>query len=126
MHLTAAQAINVSGTGLFRVFGSGGDKLVLEDTDYNASILNEANPIEIVVLKKKCKEKLMNEIQYMLGQSTQPLTGFLERMLHGYQIENVVGMIEGLKNEQPLDLLDAGGGHHGSFVEAGQGEGASQ
>ena len=47
----------------------------------------------------------MNEIQYMLGQSTQPLTGFLERMLHGYQIENVVGMIEGLKNEQPLDLL---------------------
>jgi hypothetical protein len=35
----------------------------------------------------------------MLGQSVQPLTGFLERMLHGYQIENVVGMIEGLKNE---------------------------
>jgi vacuolar-type H+-ATPase subunit C/Vma6 len=52
-----------------------------------------------VKLKKKCKEKLMAEITHMIGQSTQPLTGFLERMLHYYQIDNVVGMIEGLKNE---------------------------
>ena len=74
-------------------------KLVLEDTDYNSYIANEANPLEIVVLKRRCKEKLMNEIQHMIGQSTQPLTGFLERMLHCYQIDNVVGMIEGLKNE---------------------------
>jgi V-type H+-transporting ATPase subunit d len=41
----------------------------------------------------------------MIAQSTQPLTGFLQRMLHCYQIDNVVGMIEGLKNEQPLDIL---------------------
>jgi hypothetical protein len=27
------------------------------------------------------------------------LTGFLQMMLHGYQIENVVGVIEGVKNE---------------------------
>jgi vacuolar-type H+-ATPase subunit C/Vma6 len=74
-------------------------KQVLEDTDYDSYIVNEANPIEIVVLKKRCKEKLMIEIQHMIGQSTQPLTGFLERMLHYYQIDNVVGMIEGLKNE---------------------------
>ena len=37
-------------------------KLVLEDTDYGSYIVNEANPIEIVVLKKRCKEKLMGEI----------------------------------------------------------------
>jgi len=30
-------------------------KLVLEDTDYGYHITNEPNPIEIVVLKKKCK-----------------------------------------------------------------------
>lgn len=92
-------------------------KLVLEDTDYAPYIINEANPIEIVVLKKKCKEKLMTEIQHLLAQSTQPLTGFLERMLHGYQIENVVGMIEGLKNEQPLDLLLKGLDPLGYFPE---------
>jgi vacuolar-type H+-ATPase subunit C/Vma6 len=74
-------------------------RLVLEDTDYAKYIEAEGNPIEIVALKNRCKEKLMTEIQHMLGQSTQPLTGFLERMLHGYQIESVVGMIEGIKNE---------------------------
>lgn len=42
-------------------------KLVLEDTDYGPYIVNEANPIEIVVLKKRCKEKLMSEIQHMIG-----------------------------------------------------------
>jgi V-type H+-transporting ATPase subunit d len=52
-------------------------KLVLEDSDYGPYIVNEANPIEIVILKKKMKEKLMTEIQHMIAQSTQPLTGFL-------------------------------------------------
>lgn len=37
-------------------------KQVLEDTDYASYIVNEASPIEIVVLKKRCKEKLMAEI----------------------------------------------------------------
>jgi V-type H+-transporting ATPase subunit d len=59
-------------------------KLVLEDTDYGPYIVKEDNPIEIVVLKKRCKEKLMNEIQHMIAQSVQPLTGFLQMMLHGY------------------------------------------
>jgi V-type H+-transporting ATPase subunit d len=44
-------------------------KLVLEDTDYGAYITAEASPIEIVVLKRKCKEKLMGEIQFLMGQS---------------------------------------------------------
>lgn len=92
-------------------------KMVLEDTDYSAYITNEANPIEIVVLKRRCKEKLMTEIQHMIGQSTQPLTGFLERMLHCYQIDNVVGMIEGLKNDQPLDILLKGCDPLGYFPE---------
>jgi len=59
-------------------------KLVLEDTDYGQYIVNEPNPIEIVVLKKRCKEKLMNEIQHLIGQTVQPLNGFLQMMLHGY------------------------------------------
>jgi hypothetical protein len=37
-------------------------KAVLEDTDYNGYIVNEPSPIEIVVLKKRCKDKLMAEI----------------------------------------------------------------
>jgi V-type H+-transporting ATPase subunit d len=92
-------------------------KLVLEDTDYGAYIINEPSPIEIVVLKKKCKEKLMAEIQHLMGQSVQPLTGFLAMMLHGYQIENVVGVIEGVKNDQPLELLLKGLDPLGYFPE---------
>jgi vacuolar-type H+-ATPase subunit C/Vma6 len=42
-------------------------KLVLEDTDYGAYITAEASPIEIVILKKRCKEKLMGEIQFLMG-----------------------------------------------------------
>lgn len=52
-------------------------KLVLEDTDYGGYISQEANPIEIGVLKAKMKEKLCKEIEHMIAQSVQPLTGFL-------------------------------------------------
>lgn len=37
-------------------------KLVLDDTDYGAYIASEPSPIEIVNLKKKCKQKLMEEM----------------------------------------------------------------
>lgn len=34
----------------------------------------------------------------MLGQATQPLSSFLQMMMHNYQIENVVSFISGVKN----------------------------
>ena len=40
---------------------------MLEDTDYGPYIMAEASPIEIVVLKRKCKEKLMGEIEFIMG-----------------------------------------------------------
>lgn len=92
-------------------------KLVLEDTDYGPYLAAEASPIEIVVLKRRCKEKLMGEIEFMMGQSVEPLTSFLQMMLHGYQIENVVGVIEGVKNEQPLEILLKGLDPLGYFPE---------
>jgi V-type H+-transporting ATPase subunit d len=42
-------------------------KLVLEDTDYGAYLANEATPLEIVVLKRRCREKLRDEINYMIS-----------------------------------------------------------
>jgi V-type H+-transporting ATPase subunit d len=38
-------------------------------------------------------------------------------MLHGYQLENVVGVIEGVKNDQPLELLLKGLDPLGYFPE---------
>lgn len=79
-------------------------KLVLEDTDYNATISAESE-IEIANLKNKCKEKLAKEIEHMIAQSVEPLTGFLKMMLHGYMIDNVINIIEGVKNNVDLEVL---------------------
>jgi V-type H+-transporting ATPase subunit d len=79
-------------------------KLVLEDTDYNLTIAAETE-IEIANLKNKCKEKLGKEIEHMIAQSVEPLTGFLKMMLHGYMIDNVINIIEGVKNNVDLEVL---------------------
>ena len=79
-------------------------KLVLEDTDYNSTIAAETE-IEIASLKNKCKEKLAKEIEHMIAQSVEPLTTFLKMMLHGYMIDNVINIIEGIKNNVDLEIL---------------------
>lgn len=61
--------------------------------------------LEVSALKNKCKEKLAKEIQYMICQSVAPLSQFLQIMLHPYQIENVVNIIEGVKNNVDLAVL---------------------
>lgn len=80
-------------------------KLVLEDTDYGPYIAAEQSPIEITVLKNKCKEKLSKEMEHVVAQSAEPLTSFLRIMVHGYQIENVINIIEGVKNGVDLEIL---------------------
>jgi vacuolar-type H+-ATPase subunit C/Vma6 len=42
-------------------------KLILEDTDYAPYIAQEASPIEISVLKRKCKEKLVKELEHIVA-----------------------------------------------------------
>ena len=46
------------------------------------------------------KKKLMTELTYMISQSSYPLNEFLTRMLHRYQLENVVYVIEALKKNR--------------------------
>lgn len=80
-------------------------KLVLEETDYQAYIAAEASPIEITTLKNRCKEKLAKEIEYLTAQTAEPLTTYLQMMLHGYQIDNVINIIEGVKSNVDLEVL---------------------
>jgi hypothetical protein len=51
------------------------------------------------------KQKLADELRFMHSQAVFPLSGFLEKMLHGYQIDNVVFIIEGLKSNRSLEEL---------------------
>ena len=83
-------------------------KLVLEDTDYGTDIFaNQDNDseFEVTQLRKAMKEKLMEQIEFLSGQAVYPLSHFLKMMLHGYQIDNVVFMIEGLKSNRPMEEL---------------------
>ena len=41
----------------------------------------------------------------MLAQSVEPLTGFLKLILHGYMIDNVINVIEGIKGNIDLEIL---------------------
>ena len=35
----------------------------------------------------------------------EPLTSFLQKLLHGYMIENVINIIEGLKQSSDIEIL---------------------
>lgn len=75
-------------------------KIVMEDTDYGSDIFanqTDSSQFDVQLLGKAMKERLMDEIQYMIAQSSYPLNQFLTMILHKYQIDNVVLIIEGLK-----------------------------
>ena len=76
-------------------------KLVLDETDYGKYIImNDGGRLDSIELKKRMYQKLRDEIEYLMGQSSGELQGFLQIMMHYYQIENVIAFISGVKNSQ--------------------------
>ena len=82
-------------------------KMVLDETDYAKYIISDGGPIDVNQLKRKMYQKLADEIEYLMAQASQPLQGFLEQMMHCYQIENVVSYISGVKNNQDPAITKA-------------------
>ena len=82
-------------------------KLVMEDTDYGSDLFvsQEGQEFEVQALRMTMKEKLMNEFQYLISNSSYPLNQFITMMLHRYQIDNVVFVIEGLKAHRTIEEL---------------------
>jgi len=79
----------------------------MEDTDYGSDLFlaQEGQEFEVQALRMTMKEKLMNEFQFLISNSTYPLNHFLTMMLHRYQIDNVVFVIEGLKSQRSIEDL---------------------
>lgn len=76
-------------------------KLVLDETDYGKYIImNDGGRLDSIELKQKLYLKLRDEIEYLMGQATDDLSVFMQKMMHYYQIENVVAFISGVKNNQ--------------------------
>lgn len=53
-------------------------KMVLDDTDYYKYIvMNDGGPLDVNQLKRRMYNKLRDEIEYIMGQSSEPLGQFL-------------------------------------------------
>jgi len=73
---------------------------LLAETDYGKYIADMPDPghLDVVDLKKRLYSKLRDEIEYLTGQASEPLSGFLQQMMHCYQIDNVVSYISGVRS----------------------------
>lgn len=83
-------------------------KQLIEETDYGSDVFTvgaDASDFEVTSLRKAMKERLMGEFDFLKAQAVYPLNQFLSMMLHGYQIDNVVFIIEGLKTGRNLEEL---------------------
>ncbi len=58
------------------------------------------NPnISVSLMRSRLKRKLADEIEYVQSNSTGMLVDFLDMLAIRYQLDNVVNIIEGLKNK---------------------------
>eukprot|EP00330_Aristerostoma_sp_ATCC50986_P012422 CAMPEP_0114594136 /NCGR_PEP_ID=MMETSP0125-20121206/15762_1 /TAXON_ID=485358 ORGANISM="Aristerostoma sp., Strain ATCC 50986" /NCGR_SAMPLE_ID=MMETSP0125 /ASSEMBLY_ACC=CAM_ASM_000245 /LENGTH=369 /DNA_ID=CAMNT_0001794077 /DNA_START=42 /DNA_END=1151 /DNA_ORIENTATION=+ len=92
-------------------------KLVLEDTDYFPYISNEPPNIPVSLLRAKLKRKLADEFEYLQAQAVGDLAEFLRLVSCKYMIDNVVNVIEGIKNKIEPDILLANIDPLGYFPE---------
>lgn len=93
-------------------------KTVLEETDYGYLFTAENNPnIPVSVIRQKLKSKLADEVTYMSQQAVQPLSKFIHLMQCRYMIDNVVNIIEGIKNKVEIDTLISNSDPLGYFPE---------
>lgn len=92
-------------------------KAMLEETDYQQYLVQDSSDIQISVLRQRLKKKLADEFEYMAAQAVQPLSGFLHLIMCKYMIENVVNIIEGLKNKVDIESLLANADPLGYFPE---------
>ena len=56
-------------------------------------------------MRSRLKRKLADEIEYVQSNSTGMLVEFLDMVAIRYQLDNVVNIIEGLKNKVDIQLL---------------------
>ena len=91
--------------------------LILQETDYRGYIAEMADPANLDVndLKRRLYNKLRDELEYMMLQASEPLSTFLKKMMHAYQIENVVSHISGAKSKLNDAIIQASMNPLGEF-----------
>ncbi|CAD8057005.1 unnamed protein product [Paramecium primaurelia] len=80
-------------------------KSFLEETDYQNCLQADNPQIPTSILRQRLKKKLADEFEYIEAQSTGTLTKYLFHLRCRFMIDNVVNMIEGLKNKIDIEIL---------------------
>ena len=81
-------------------------KSVLIDTDY-ADYIKEYNETDISSLKMLLKKKLADEIDSVQSVAGPDLDKFIEMIRHKYMIDNVINIIEGIKNKTDKNVIES-------------------
>lgn len=80
-------------------------KLTLGDTDY-AGVLQNINKLTPEVILDRCKQKTLDEFEFIRGSATGALSTFLDFITYEYLIKNICFVITGLiKGSDPETLL---------------------
>ncbi|KAJ0977927.1 hypothetical protein J5N97_013401 [Dioscorea zingiberensis] len=79
--------------------------MLLSSTDYGPFLQNEPSPLHTTTLVEKCTLKLVDDYKHMLCQATEPLSIFLEYIMYGHMIDNVVLIVTGTLHERDVQEL---------------------
>lgn len=90
---------------------------LLSETDYGKYVndMPDAANLDVNDLKRRLYGKLRDEIEYLTGQASEPLSSFLQLMMHSYQIENVVSYISGVRTNLNPEIIKASMNPLGEF-----------
>lgn len=61
--------------------------------------------MSVALLRSKLKKKLADEMEYTVCNATGTVVEFIDMVSVRYQIDNVVNIIEGLKNKVDIEVL---------------------
>lgn len=81
-------------------------KSVLIDTDYS-DYVKDYSETDTSALKMLLKKKLADEIDQVQSVAGPDLDKFIEMIRHKYMIDNVINIIEGIKNKTDKNVIEA-------------------
>ena len=81
-------------------------KSVLIDTDYS-DYVKDYTETDTSALKMLLKKKLADEIDQVQSVAGPDLDKFIEMIRHKYMIDNVINIIEGIKNKTDKNIIEA-------------------
>jgi V-type H+-transporting ATPase subunit d len=76
------------------------------DTDYTEWFAS-VNDLDTTTLKMRLKRKLADEMDYLQTVAGEDLQKFIQLIRHKYMIDNVINIIEGLKNGTAKEIIES-------------------